>query len=470
MAPATATPDSKKRGRPRNDESDLDELSAKKPRLTTTSSTTSTTSINNKRTTPSSLRSLSSAISGVFGFGASKVSTNGVLKKGRSYTDKAREVPDSGDKEGDGKKERIQLRKIQARTAAVESPVKKSLGNLDGIYDFPDPDEEPSPAQMPRRRSRGPASTTSRASATPRSTSTAARRVSKPHSQSPGLKRGGRGASAKKNNGQDKQAGEGEGHDHDHDTPQVSSSEDELTPAPVRSINKLRGTTRADTNGSTPKLKGILTPSRRLSERNPKSVAFDEKESRADEVYFADLPSKTNKHKAPPPLDKQNSQYAGNTETQDAEEKQDEEEDDEVCVICLKPDSKPPNEILFCDSCDMAVHQKCYGVARIPQGDWLCKGCSQESSSGAGTLEKKATVVAENVPSIPNLEQHLRALQRVLIDRCTGRRRIRLRDQDEAYDKTFQLVEQTVLAGEGNSMLVIGARGCGKTTVSSAYS
>lgn len=31
--------------------------------------------------------------------------------------------------------------------------------------------------------------------------------------------------------------------------------------------------------------------------------------------------------------------------------------------------------------------------------------------------------------------------------------------------KVYQVVEQTVLAGEGNSMLVIGARGCGKTTL-----
>ncbi|TLD26975.1 hypothetical protein PspLS_04730 [Pyricularia sp. CBS 133598] len=40
-----------------------------------------------------------------------------------------------------------------------------------------------------------------------------------------------------------------------------------------------------------------------------------------------------------------------------------------------------------------------------------------------------------------------------------------LRGQEEAYDKALRLVEQTVVAGEGNSMLVIGARGCGKTAL-----
>ncbi|KAL8754165.1 MAG: hypothetical protein Q9184_005202 [Pyrenodesmia sp. 2 TL-2023] len=36
---------------------------------------------------------------------------------------------------------------------------------------------------------------------------------------------------------------------------------------------------------------------------------------------------------------------------------------------------------------------------------------------------------------------------------------------DEEYRKVQQLVTQTVLAGEGNSMLVIGPRGCGKTAL-----
>ncbi|KAL8684507.1 MAG: hypothetical protein Q9224_006308, partial [Gallowayella concinna] len=38
-------------------------------------------------------------------------------------------------------------------------------------------------------------------------------------------------------------------------------------------------------------------------------------------------------------------------------------------------------------------------------------------------------------------------------------------NMDEEYRKTHQLVTQTVLAGEGNSMLLIGPRGCGKTTL-----
>ncbi|KAI4101503.1 MAG: hypothetical protein L6R37_004912 [Teloschistes peruensis] len=46
----------------------------------------------------------------------------------------------------------------------------------------------------------------------------------------------------------------------------------------------------------------------------------------------------------------------------------------------------------------------------------------------------------------------------------TGRR-ASLSNMEEEYHKVRQLVAQTVLAGEGNSMLVIGPRGCGKTTL-----
>jgi origin recognition complex subunit 4 len=75
------------------------------------------------------------------------------------------------------------------------------------------------------------------------------------------------------------------------------------------------------------------------------------------------------------------------------------------------------------------------------------------------------TVKDVEVPDIPNLDKHVRSLQRVLLDRCTGQRSLSIFGQQEAQDKARQLVEQTVVAGEGNSMLLIGARGSGKTTV-----
>jgi len=38
------------------------------------------------------------------------------------------------------------------------------------------------------------------------------------------------------------------------------------------------------------------------------------------------------------------------------------------------------NEILLCDGegCDVAVHQACYAVARVPRGKWYCDACKDK--------------------------------------------------------------------------------------------
>lgn len=254
-------------------------------------------------------------------------------------------------------------------------------------------------------------------------------------------------------------------------------------------------------------LKGILTPSRRDGDgdRRRKSVAFGGVEgTKTPGKLFADIPKKSEKKKkrkresvgssaektprtktleqiardipkvVPRPMLEEEAESeddepedeledkakipaeAASEKHEEEKEEESEPEEESVCSICLKPSSRKGNEILFCDGCDMAVHQRCYGVAEIPDGDWFCKKCTSER-------EARATATAQ----VPNFERHLRGMQRVLLDRCTGRRRIKLVGQDEARDKAHQLVEQTVLAGEGNSMLIIGARGSGKTTVSS---
>ncbi|KAI1505222.1 origin recognition complex subunit 4 C-terminus-domain-containing protein [Biscogniauxia marginata] len=215
---------------------------------------------------------------------------------------------------------------------------------------------------------------------------------------------------------------------------------------------------------SMPQLKGILTPQKKRFGRPQKSVAFDEDNEGGAEVFFEDLPSKATKSatgRGSASIQVAKVPALENKETQDDEES----EDDEVCAICSKPDSEPPNEIIFCETCDMAVHQKCYNVPVIPEGDWICRTCSQEDVISSIQATPKKQGKSSEVPNIPNFEKHLQSMQRVLLDRCSGNRRIKLQGQTEAYDKAFQLVEQTVLAGEGNSMMVIGARGCGKTTM-----
>ncbi|OJD16851.1 hypothetical protein AJ78_03041 [Emergomyces pasteurianus Ep9510] len=63
------------------------------------------------------------------------------------------------------------------------------------------------------------------------------------------------------------------------------------------------------------------------------------------------------------------------------------------------------------------------------------------------------------------LERHVESLATFILKKLTGKHPIPLRCLDSQYQTVHQLVEQTVVAGEGNSLLLLGSRGCGKTAV-----
>eukprot|EP01129_Flabellula_baltica_P006841 TRINITY_DN2611_c0_g1_i1.p1 TRINITY_DN2611_c0_g1~~TRINITY_DN2611_c0_g1_i1.p1 ORF type:complete len:683 (+),score=130.99 TRINITY_DN2611_c0_g1_i1:37-2085(+) len=50
---------------------------------------------------------------------------------------------------------------------------------------------------------------------------------------------------------------------------------------------------------------------------------------------------------------------------------------DSDCCVCLDGYSEDVNRIVFCDGCNMGVHQCCYGLPSIPQGVWHCRRCSE---------------------------------------------------------------------------------------------
>lgn len=222
---------------------------------------------------------------------------------------------------------------------------------------------------------------------------------------------------------------------------------------------RLTGKASVASDSRIPPPKGILTPSKKRGSLAPKSVTFN------DRIHGGMRREESD------PLSAHSSAGPDLRSDRALAEEEADELDSVLCAICKEGDSQSSNSIVFCQNCNFTAHQKCYQLSEVPKGDWLCRSCTQEDvlatagspSHDAGS--ETVVVPAVEVPDIANLDRHVRTLQRVLLDRCCGRRPMRLIGLDDSYEKVRQVVEQTVVAGEGNSMLLIGPRGCGKTTV-----
>ncbi|PHJ20141.1 phd-finger domain-containing protein [Cystoisospora suis] len=54
------------------------------------------------------------------------------------------------------------------------------------------------------------------------------------------------------------------------------------------------------------------------------------------------------------------------------------DDDGTRCDVCGNYDTLPDDQILLCDGCDVAVHQTCYNVKEVPEGEWFCRYCHDE--------------------------------------------------------------------------------------------
>ena len=53
------------------------------------------------------------------------------------------------------------------------------------------------------------------------------------------------------------------------------------------------------------------------------------------------------------------------------------EDEESFCAVCGDGTSIEPNVIVFCDRCDVAVHQHCYDLKEVPESEWLCWPCRE---------------------------------------------------------------------------------------------
>ncbi|PWZ22149.1 PHD finger protein rhinocero [Zea mays] len=65
-------------------------------------------------------------------------------------------------------------------------------------------------------------------------------------------------------------------------------------------------------------------------------------------------------------------------------------------VCCLGESSMESNRIVNCSNCKVSVHQKCYGLHAVPDGQWLCAWCTYLESTGWSLKED-----AGNTQSMP---------------------------------------------------------------------
>ena len=52
----------------------------------------------------------------------------------------------------------------------------------------------------------------------------------------------------------------------------------------------------------------------------------------------------------------------------------------DLCDICFSESTEEGNVLVFCDNCNIAVHQICYGIEVLPENDWYCSRCIKSIS------------------------------------------------------------------------------------------
>merc|ERR1712238_419631 len=84
-----------------------------------------------------------------------------------------------------------------------------------------------------------------------------------------------------------------------------------------------------------------------------------------------------------------------------------EEDMNAVCSICNDGEVTPDNQTIFCEACNVAVHQICYGVEKIPEGDYYCIACRHFKrgqiikSKPDSCLKDAAAVPRPDLPPLP---------------------------------------------------------------------
>lgn len=70
------------------------------------------------------------------------------------------------------------------------------------------------------------------------------------------------------------------------------------------------------------------------------------------------------------------------------------------CDICGIFNSPIADLIVLCDGCGVAVHKLCYGIRRIPEGDWFCQPCDAQKKPIDSQTTDKAKIDLNSEESV----------------------------------------------------------------------
>ncbi|KAF1761078.1 hypothetical protein GCK72_009332 [Caenorhabditis remanei] len=61
------------------------------------------------------------------------------------------------------------------------------------------------------------------------------------------------------------------------------------------------------------------------------------------------------------------------------------------CCVCADENGWTDNPLIYCDgeNCEVAVHQGCYGIQEVPEGEWFCAKCTKAASMMRGSINEE---------------------------------------------------------------------------------
>lgn len=61
------------------------------------------------------------------------------------------------------------------------------------------------------------------------------------------------------------------------------------------------------------------------------------------------------------------------------------------CCVCADENGWTDNPLIYCDgeNCEVAVHQGCYGIQEVPDGEWFCAKCTKAAGMAPGTFNSE---------------------------------------------------------------------------------